>query len=120
METILNYKLIGVRLRAERIKKGFTQEKLSELSGISPQHCSGIECGSAKLSLPCLVSICNTLGITPNDILMDSVEISTPQLSKEVAEVYAGCSPDETFLMLAIAEKLKKSLKLKRIQLTRE
>jgi len=120
MDIELNYKLIGIRLRAERIKKKYTQEYLSELSGISPQHCSGIECGSAKLSLPCLVNICNALKITPNDILMDSVDNSTPQLLKEAEIIFSDCSKDEIFLMLSIADCLKKSMKIKNIQLTRE
>ena len=120
MNIKLNYKLIGVRIRAVRKKKGYTQEHLSEVADISPQHCSGIEYGSAKLSLQCLISMCNALDITPNDILMDSIENSTPHLLKEVAAVFSDCSNDEIFLMLSQAENLKKSLRLKHIHLTRE
>jgi transcriptional regulator with XRE-family HTH domain len=120
MDIELNYKLIGMRLRAERLKKKYTQEYLAELAGISPQHCSGIECGSAKLSLPCLVSMCNALKITPNDILMDSVDNSIPLLLNQVATVFADCSNDEIFLMLSQADNLKKSLRLKNLRLTNE
>ena len=38
MDTELNYALIGTRLRAVRLKRGFTQEYVAEHAGISAQH----------------------------------------------------------------------------------
>ena len=116
----LNYKLIGVRIRNMRLSQDLTQENLAELSAISPQHVSHIENGGTKLSLPCLVSICNALKTTPNDILMDSVDNSVPQFAKEVSTVFSDCSNAEIYLMLAQAENLKKSLGLKNIRLIQE
>lgn len=120
MRIELNYQLIGKRLRTIRQKHGFTQELVSERAGISPQHYSGIECGSAKVSLPALVRLCNALDATPDEILMDSVAQATPLLLKEVAEVFSDCSPDEIFLMLSQAENLKKTLRLKNIIVTEQ
>ncbi|MDD4564403.1 MAG: helix-turn-helix transcriptional regulator [Eubacteriales bacterium] len=118
MNVELNYELIGKRFRAIRQKRGCTQELVSERAGISPQHYSGIECGSAKVSLPALVRLCNALEATPDEILMDSVKQAAPLFLKEVAEVFSDCSPDEIFLMLSQADNLKKSLRLKNILLT--
>ena len=115
MELELNYTLIGVRLRAARLKKGYTQEYVAECAGISAQHCSGIECGSAKVSLPALVRLCNALAITPDSVLMDSVTHATPQLTVEIAELFADCTPDERYLMLSQAENLKRKLRVKNI-----
>lgn len=111
----LNYQLIGKRLRVIRQKRGYTQELVSERAEISPQHYSGIECGSAKVSLPALVRLCNALDATPDEILMDSVTRVTPLLLNEVAEVFSDCLPDEIFLMLSQADSLKKNLRLKNI-----
>lgn len=118
MSAELNYKLIGIRIRERRIKQGYTQEYVSEHADISPQHCSSIESGKTKLSLPCLVRVCNVLDITPNDLLMDSVKHATPQLLGNVATVFSDCSNDEIFLMLSIADKLKESLRVKKMGLT--
>ena len=112
----LNYALVGIRNRAARLKKEYTQERTSELADISPQHYSKIESASTRLSLPCLVRICNVLEVTPDEILMDSVSQATPQLLKNVAAVYSDCSNDEIFLMLSVAENLKKALRLKKTQ----
>ena len=120
MEIELNYSLIGERLRAVRLKRGYTQEQLAESAGISAQHCSGIECGNAKVSLPALVRLCNALGATPNEILMDSVDRVTPQLTEHVANIFSDCSPDEIYLMLSQAENIKKGLRTKSILASRQ
>lgn len=110
----LNYRLIGMRLRAIRQKRGYTQELLAELADISPQHCSGIETGGAKVSLPALVRLCNALDARPDEVLMDSVPVAAkPGLLKEVESVFSDCSSDELFLMLSQAENLKKALRIK-------
>jgi len=115
----LNYKLVGKRIKSLRQAQGLTQESLADKSGISPQHVSHIENSGTKLSLPCLVSLCNALNTTPNDILMDSVNNNAPQLAKEVATVFSGCSSDEVYLMLAQADNVKKALKVKNLTLAR-
>jgi len=112
VEIELNYKLIGERLRSVRLKKKFTQEYVAEKSGISAQHCSGIECGNAKVSLPALVRLCNALDVSTDDILMDSIKKrTTQQLDEDVASVFSDCSSDEVYLMLSQAKNLKKALR---------
>jgi transcriptional regulator with XRE-family HTH domain len=111
----LNYILLGSRLKKARTAKKLSQDKLSELCDISPQHLSQIESGKTKLSLPCLVRICNALKITADYVLMDSVNCFTPQVMAEVAAVYADCTPHEIFFMLSISENLKKSMRIKNI-----
>lgn len=116
MPTELNYQLVGQRLRAIRKKRGFTQEQLAEMAGISPQHCSGIETGAAKVSLPALVQLCNALGATPNEVLLDSVPAAAkPGLMREVETVFADASPDEMYLMLAQAKSVKEAVRVKGI-----
>jgi len=109
----LNYELIGVRIKNARIAKNLTQEALAERSNISPQHVSHIENSGTKLSLPCLVAICNALDVTADKILMDSLPQSEIHLKGEVSKIFSECSSDELFLMLSIAESLKKALRLK-------
>ena len=42
----LDYKAIGKRIKIARIKADLTQEKLSEMVGVSPTHLSNIETGT--------------------------------------------------------------------------
>lgn len=112
----LDYVLLGKRLRAIRKKKGLTQEQVAERAEISAQHYSGIETGSAKVSLPALVRLCNALETTPNEILMDSVEKSAPMFLNDVAETFGDCSPEELYLMLSQAKNIKQVLRQKKYQ----
>lgn len=116
MEVTLNYKLVGQRLRAIRKKQGLTQERLAELAGISPQHCSGIEKGRAKVSLPALVQLSNALKVSMDDILLDSIPVVTkPGLMREVEAVFSDASADETYLMLSQAKSIKEAVRLKHL-----
>lgn len=114
MDITLNYKLVGQRLRAIRKKRGLTQERLAELAGISPQHCSGIETGAAKVSLPTLVNLSNVLNVSMDELLLDSVSaVSKPSLMKEVEIVFSDASADETYLMLSQAKSIKEAVRVK-------
>lgn len=117
----LNYLLIGMRIRKIRKAQKITQDKLSEMAGISPQHLSQIESAKTKLSLPALVNICNALNVTTDKILCDVLTADiTEEINSDIAETFSDCSADEIYLMLSVAETLKRSFRLKKIKLTRE
>ena len=117
----LNYSLIGLRIKKIRKSQNITQEKLSELAGISPQHLSQIESAKTKLSLITLVSLCNALNVTANKILCDVLTADISQeINSDIAEVFSDCSADEIYLMLSVADNLKRSLRLKKLRLTHE
>ena len=121
MKAELNYKLVGQRIRAIRKKRGMTQERLAELAEISPQHCSGIETGAAKVSLPALVKIANALNASMDELLLDSISaVEKPSLMKEVETVFGDATPDETYLMLAQAKSIKEAVRVKGLLSVRE
>lgn len=121
MKTELNYKLVGQRIRTIRKKRGMTQERLAELAEISPQHCSGIETGAAKVSLPALVKIANALNASMDELLLDSISaVEKPSLMKEVETVFGDATPDETYLMLAQAKSIKEAVRVKGLLSVRE
>jgi len=108
-----NYKLIGIRIKNQRLKMKLTQEKLSEIADVSIQHLSKIETGNTKLSLPCLIAISNALETTVDRLLMDNVPQAKSALLQEVEAVFSDCNSDEIFFMLSQAENIKKLLRLK-------
>ncbi len=117
----LNYVLIGIRIKKIRKSQKMTQDKLSELAGISPQHLSQIESAKTKLSLPALINICNALDVTADKILCDVLTSDTSaEINSDIAEVFRDCSADETYLMLSISENLKNSMRVKNIKASHE
>ena len=117
----LNYALIGARIKRIRKSQKLTQERLSEMAGISPQHMSQIESAKTKLSLPTLINICNALNVSANKILCDLLSAdNVEQIGADIAETFKDCTADEIYLMLSVADSVKRSIRTKRIKLSHE
>lgn len=77
----MDYKELGNRVREARTIYGITQSNLAERVGCSVQHISHIETGHTKASLPLLVKIANTLHVSVDYLLQDSLEENSSELS---------------------------------------
>ncbi len=62
-------KQFGRNVKAERIRKGLTQEALAEKIGVNREYISKIERGTANMSLKKIVSLTNFIGADIKDIL---------------------------------------------------
>lgn len=69
----LNYAALGNRIRERRNEKGFSQEKLAELTGLSITHISNVEHAKTKVALQSLVLIANALDTTLDELIGDSL-----------------------------------------------
>lgn len=87
----LDYGAIGKRIRERRSRLGLSQEQMAERANLSVQHVSHIETANTKLSLPVLVQIANTLGVSPNDLLCDNLEHAADTYRHEIDEIVADC-----------------------------
>ncbi len=108
----LDYVAIGVRIRRLRKERGYTQQKLAELSHQEPSNISHIERGATKLSLPTIVNIANALNVTVDELLCDSLHSATDSYLGIASSILSDCSHDElriiTDTMLALKENLRK------------
>ena len=68
----MNYEALGRRIRQQRKILKMTQEELAAASDVSTSYIGHIERGLKHCSLETLIAICNTLKITPNQLLQDS------------------------------------------------
>lgn len=71
---MVDYKDLGIRVRKLRRQSGLTQEELAEQVGISTSFLGHIERGSRVASLDTMVAICNTLLVTPQQLLSASLK----------------------------------------------
>ena len=74
---ILNLAEIGNKLLDIRKKKGMTQSEVAEKAGLSDRAYADIERGTANMKVETVLRLCQSLNITPNDILIDD-ETPTP------------------------------------------
>ena len=76
-------KQIGHNIQKYRKLQGYTQEQLAELLDISKVHLSHIEIGARSASLSLILSCCNVLCVTPNDLLEGAYHNQTPEHSPQ-------------------------------------
>ena len=89
---MLNYKILGKRIRHYRKRRGYTQEQLGLNINTSGAYISNIERGVKKPSLDNLVSIAETLDITVNDMIMPKHDGLT---QRKTDDLLTRCSPPE-------------------------
>ena len=107
----LDYKAIGKRIKIARIRADLTQERLAELTDISPTHMSNIETGTTRVSLTALVSIANALSVTLDDLLCDSVVKARVQFENDIAAILADCDEYEIRMVKDMVQALKETLR---------
>ena len=61
---------IGQTLRAERERRGWSQEKLCDKAGLDRTYLSGVERGARSPNLRALLRICDALGVPLSRIML--------------------------------------------------
>ncbi len=107
----LNYKELGKRIKIARIKADMTQEKLADTMGLSPSHMSNIETGTTRVSLTALVNIANTLSVTVDDLLYDSVIHARPQLERDIQQIVDDCNDYELRVVKEVTQSVVDALR---------
>jgi transcriptional regulator with XRE-family HTH domain len=64
-------KRIGANKRAERARKGYSQEKFAEIASVHTNYIGKIERGEQNLTVKKLVEISNALGVSFERIFLD-------------------------------------------------
>ena len=90
----------GARLRAVRKERGYTQERLAELTKLSTRHVAGIEKGEANPLFEVLYTIITALG-TSFDAIFNPADEQMEREVQEVAGLYRACPEQGRRLILA-------------------
>ncbi len=64
-----NLQVLGEVVRAERERRGLSQEALADLAGVSRSHIGEIERGEVNLSFAALTEIAAGLGVKLSDLI---------------------------------------------------
>lgn len=107
----IDYIGIGSRIRKIRLNKGITQERLSEMSELTPAHFSHIETGTTKVSLPSLLQIAYALDVTLDDLVFDNLSHTKHVSLKEMDLLLADCSDEEAKALITIVEASKRAIR---------
>lgn len=109
----MKYKLLGERIKKERLNKKLTQEKLAEMANVSVAFLGQIERGDRKPSLETVVNVSNALGVTVDILLQDSYKkkpksvVFKPELAVDYLVRETGAA-DLEGIMANLTQMLKK------------
>lgn len=96
------FKHLGQRIKEERVRYRYTQEKLAEIAEINESYVGQVERGEKNPSLDTLVSIANSLGVTLDYLLQEEVQIDPDHLVNELIAITKGRDTEEVRLMINI------------------
>ena len=74
-----DYKEIGKRIAKRRKELGLKQRQVNEQAELSDKYLSNIETARSIPSIEVLMKICNVLKVTPDYILLGSVNINNEE-----------------------------------------
>ncbi len=103
---MINYTLLGKRIKKYRRKQGLTQAELAEIVGVSPNHISKIETASTKLSLEVFVGIADALKVSADQLLLRDPAESSSNGGEELYELFNGCTAEAKMFIIDILEGL--------------
>ncbi len=102
---------LGNRIRIYRKKRGLSQSKLSELIDKSPTYLSFLENGNKCMSLDTFVDLANTLNVSADDLLIDSLDGIREVTNKACAIILADCEPYEQKILLELLQSAKEAIR---------
>ena len=106
---IFDFHAIGNKLYTVRKRMGMTQAEVAEAAGVSDRTYADIERGSVNMRIETVLRICNTLHITPDEILTEENASMTAR-QEELWERLNACPPKERETALQLLEVYLKSV----------
>lgn len=101
---IIDYEVIGSRIREKRLEKGLTQETLAEKLELSPEYVSKIENGRVEVNLKRLAQISLILECAIEYLVGGTVIDSPDYKVYEINQLMKSCTPKEKNVIHKIAE----------------
>lgn len=105
----LDNREIGNRLLAIRKSIGMTQFEVAEAAGLSSRTYADIERGTVNMRVETILKICDTLNITPDEILID--QNTNDITEEEILSRLRSCSPIQREYALKMLDIYLESIK---------
>lgn len=110
VDMIIDYKIIGKRIKAERAKHKFTQEEMAEKLNTSVAFYSRIETGRSHVNLTRIMEIANILNVSAGYFLTGIEEDGNNYLYEDFKVILEKCTPKQQKFIYKMAEVVSEEL----------
>lgn len=108
---MIDYKIIGNRIREHRLECKLSQEKLAEICQVGTTHISHIETGNCIPSLKVFISILNALSCSADELLCDELQNAEHTYTAQISNLLEDCTSHELMIITNTIQTLKESLR---------
>ena len=92
---MIDYSIIGSRIRQYRLERNLTQEELAFRVNTSAAYISNIERGIKKPSLEKLSEIAEVMNVTVNDFIYTVTFANGLPVDRELSSTLSMCTPEK-------------------------
>lgn len=96
----MNLSALGNRIRAARIAKSLSLEQLAEALALKPEHIIMLEEGAKPPKTETLIKLANTLDVSADYLLQDSIPRSAERPFREFNDLLEKLSPEDRWRIL--------------------
>ena len=108
---MVDYKLIGRRIKELRSQQNISQMKLAEMTELSAPYISRIECARKKVSLDSVISIVNALGVTTDELLYGNQVFDPTEYQNDIDLLLSDCSSKEKRFLYETLKSMKQIIR---------
>lgn len=112
---MLDYKLIGKRIKQARESEKLSQMDMAGMIDVSITHISLVENGKKKVSLDMIARIADALEVTIDELVGGSKNVADSEYLTQIGMQLDGCSDYEKRIICEMACAARKTLKDNRL-----
>ena len=105
------YERLGVRVRLERSRLGWTQEELAEKAAVHPGYIGQIERSQKKISLAMLERIAAALSVRPGILIDADIPVLKPDWESRIGGLLRDKKPPEQEILYSTLRQLSRSMR---------
>jgi len=101
---MFDQKLLGNRIKALRVQKGLSQDKLGELAGLNGKYLGEVERGNSNISVTNLSKLADVLEVPLLSIMDVEHERNREELVKELHQMIDGADDAQLKIIYRVIE----------------
>ena len=105
----MDRKILGQRIREERLRLKLTQEQLSERIDVTASYLGAVERGEKSMTLEKLIDLINVFDVSMDYILSDFIQPRVNENNNDISDLINNMNDHQRKLTIEIAKLIQKN-----------